>query len=117
MRGDGAWDERVRMDGAGGRRARRRETWEIKSTEEDSDGMWGDEREGDAEDCTQISGLSNGIDSGSANYSLQSRPIPLPIFVYMVLWAHSCVLSFTYCDGCFHATRCAAPGTDGSGFS
>ena len=75
-----------------------------------------DKKEGDADARSSISGLSNRIDSGSANYLLQCKSIPLPVFVNMVSWAHSCAPLFTYCGPCIHPTRFAAPGAGGSAF-
>lgn len=40
-RGDGAWEEGAGMELGGAKGVDRRETWEMKSTEEDFDRMWG----------------------------------------------------------------------------
>lgn len=42
------------------------------------------DKQGAVEDGSHISGSFNRIDSGSTNYSLQTKPIPLPVFVNVV---------------------------------
>lgn len=55
----------------------------------------GAEEEDVVEDGSQISGLFNRIDSGSTDYSLQTKPIPLPVFVNIVFLEHSHARSST----------------------